>query len=305
MIDSQAMKIILSRKGFDSSSGGCPNPILPDGRLVPLPIPDEHSPVRYADLPAITTTEDADRSHDTIPIGNLVTDLTGNRLDGNATAHLDPDIDPGNYPRKPQWRPLFGQSGAAQGHLAKQGVGAGDLFLFFGLFQPVEFCESPARGGHWRFCRKAPKRHVFWGWLQVEQHINLEALNAKELEWARYHPHFYGPYTGANHLYIAREKLRLGRGSTLIQGAGVFHRYHPSLSLTAPEVPNPSQWLLPHWFQPEAGQSPLSYHNQPWRWRRGEQGTHLQSVARGQEFVLDASQYPEAKRWALSLIKSR
>ena len=25
------MRLILSRKGFDSSSGGCPSPIFPDG----------------------------------------------------------------------------------------------------------------------------------------------------------------------------------------------------------------------------------------------------------------------------------
>jgi len=33
------MKIILSRKGFDSSNGGCPSPIMPDGTLLSLPIP--------------------------------------------------------------------------------------------------------------------------------------------------------------------------------------------------------------------------------------------------------------------------
>jgi len=44
------MKIILSRKGFDGSSGGCANPILEDGRLLPLPIPDPASPIRYDDI---------------------------------------------------------------------------------------------------------------------------------------------------------------------------------------------------------------------------------------------------------------
>jgi hypothetical protein len=29
-------------------------------------------------------------------------------------------------------RCAFGQTGAAQGHLAKQGIGIGDMFLFFG-----------------------------------------------------------------------------------------------------------------------------------------------------------------------------
>ena len=46
------MKIILSRKGFDSSSGGYCNPILPDGKtLLSLPIPgvSDYS-VKYKDL---------------------------------------------------------------------------------------------------------------------------------------------------------------------------------------------------------------------------------------------------------------
>lgn len=33
-----------------------------------------------------------------------------------------------------QGRCAFGQTGAAQSHLANNGVGIGDLFLFFGLF---------------------------------------------------------------------------------------------------------------------------------------------------------------------------
>ena len=34
------MKIILSRKGFDSSCGGVASPILPGGEIVSLPIPE-------------------------------------------------------------------------------------------------------------------------------------------------------------------------------------------------------------------------------------------------------------------------
>ena len=33
------MKIILSRKGFDSSNGRQPSPIMPDGTLLSMPIP--------------------------------------------------------------------------------------------------------------------------------------------------------------------------------------------------------------------------------------------------------------------------
>ena len=35
------MKVILSRKGFDSQYGGMPSPILPDGTLLSLPIPSK------------------------------------------------------------------------------------------------------------------------------------------------------------------------------------------------------------------------------------------------------------------------
>lgn len=33
------MKIILSRREFDSSSGSCASPILPDGQMISFPIP--------------------------------------------------------------------------------------------------------------------------------------------------------------------------------------------------------------------------------------------------------------------------
>lgn len=35
------MKVVLSRKGMDSRAGGIPSPILPDGTLLSLPIPNE------------------------------------------------------------------------------------------------------------------------------------------------------------------------------------------------------------------------------------------------------------------------
>jgi hypothetical protein len=43
------MKIILSRKGFDSAYGGYPSPILPSGEMVSLPIPSDDA-IRYSDL---------------------------------------------------------------------------------------------------------------------------------------------------------------------------------------------------------------------------------------------------------------
>ena len=44
------MKIILSRKGFDTQYGGIPNLILPDGKLIYFPIGDKISKIKYSDI---------------------------------------------------------------------------------------------------------------------------------------------------------------------------------------------------------------------------------------------------------------
>jgi hypothetical protein len=53
--NSSIMKIILSRKGFDSAYGGYPSPIFPSGEMISLPIPLEDS-MRYSDLKVGQTT---------------------------------------------------------------------------------------------------------------------------------------------------------------------------------------------------------------------------------------------------------
>jgi hypothetical protein len=46
------VNIILSRKGFDSGYGGWASPILPDGRMLSLPISASNGLVSYEDLSA-------------------------------------------------------------------------------------------------------------------------------------------------------------------------------------------------------------------------------------------------------------
>ena len=42
--------VVLSRKGFDGGTGYIPSPILDDGTIVSLPIPDAAGTVTYGDL---------------------------------------------------------------------------------------------------------------------------------------------------------------------------------------------------------------------------------------------------------------
>ena len=281
------MKIILSRKGFDTGSGGTPSPIFPDERMVSLPIPDKQSPIRYGDI-----------KWQEYNLGALVSDLTNGRIPATHYAHLDPDINRESLSRCPDWRPLLGQTGAAQGHLRNNGVQKDDLFLFFGLFQKVIQSES---GLAWE--KHSPRRHVLWGWLQIGEILKIDACGQSGYEWARHHPHFHRSPEVNNTLYIAREGLALPRGLGVgLPGAGVFSHFSERLVLTAPDAATPSLWALPQWFYPRDGKCPLTYHSDPDRWTKTDDGTRLKVVAKGQEFVLNAEEFPEAIAWVRTIL---
>lgn len=282
-------RIVISRKGFDSSYGRHPSPILPDGRMVALPIPARHDSVTLGEL----YSTDLD-------VGALVSDLSRGRLGAETTVHLDPDLDRPAHLRLPGWRPSLGQSLAAQSHLATQAVGPGDVFLFFGWFRQVERAE-----GRWRFARGAPDLHVLFGWLEVGEVLGIvtgrdEALRTHP--WIANHPHVASPahYTDSrNTLYVAPEVSAFRNGA----GGGLFRQFHPALQLTAPSGTR-TQWRLPAWFHPAAGRPPLTYHGDAERWTHGEEWCGLRSAAKGQEFVLRADCYPESADWLASLISA-
>jgi len=280
------MKVILSRKGFDSSYGGVASPILDDGTLLSLPIPSP-SRITYDEL-----------SVGGIPLGKVVADLTSGRIPSNHHAHLDPDLNAAMYPRLPGWRPIFGQVDAAQAHLEGCGVTIGEIFLFFGWFREVNTV-----GEQYRFVRDARNLHVIYGWLQVGEIIRVNQKPSCAPQWAsEYHPHFYGDRGANNTVYIASERLDIGGIASSADGGGVFRKFHEDLCLTAPGAKNRSQWLLPMWFYPRDKRAPLSYHSNPQRWKMHEDCTILDSVARGQEFVLDTDHYPEATSWMRDLM---
>ena len=155
------MKLILSRKGFDSSAGGVPSPIFPDGRMLSFPIPDKNSAIAYGDI-----------SHEGGSLGDLVADLTDGRIPPHYRAHIDPDLKTDSLPRLPDWRPIFGQTGQAQGHLRNNNVEQGDLFLFFGLFRRVEMVnDAYTWAGDSRPC------HAIWGGCKLERCCALGCLN--------------------------------------------------------------------------------------------------------------------------------
>ena len=234
------MRIIFSRKGFDSASGGGPSPIVA-GRPVSLPIPaGTASRTSYGDL----------------GLGDHAARASRGRLGADDLCHHDPMF-------LGEGTCLFGQCGAAQTHLANQGVRQGDVFLFFGLFRE--------EGG-------AP-HHRIYGYLEVVEIVALAEGVPGHLVNHR-QPH-------ALALHGANDTIYVGPGEQA-------RRASDALRLTVPEGP-PSLWQRPAWLR----RGGLSYHDRADRWLPGGR---LKSVARGQEFVADIGRRKAPRDWLAAIL---
>jgi hypothetical protein len=273
------VKVIFSRKGYDSQAGGCASPII-DGRPYSLPIPaGTPTPTRYGDLAR--------------DIGKIVRDLTGGRIVPGDACHLDPDIDKvALAARLPGWRGCFGQVGASQAHLERQGVGVGDLFLFWGLFRTAERSSD----GRWVFT--GPPEHRVFGWLQVGEvhYVGCDGSTILDRHpWLRDHLHARDGWTRQNTLYVAREELDLPGCKRATPGWGVFARGR-RLTAAGKRV---SLWSVPVWLDPTRGGTGMSYHGRRERW--DAEAGQLSCVGRGQEFVADIGNRADALEWLAAL----
>ena len=275
------MRIILSRKGFDSAAGGCPSALL-DGRPVSFPIPTRQpSPTRYGNL-----TKD---------IATLITDLTKGRITRDQTCHLDPDLDAAALPRLRGWRGALGQVSTAQTHLANHRVAPGDLFLFWGLFRAA---SRSGGGGRWQFT--GPTEHRIFGWLQIDEILAVgedPTPALKKHPWLASHPHLATGWNKNNTVYVARDELAIPTVRASLPGFGLFRT---GVRLTAATSPQPSTWTAPAWLNPLTGGTGLTYHPRE-RWSADNT---LRAAARGQEFIADLGECTEALDWLAQLFHS-
>lgn len=177
------MKVVFSRKGFDSSAGGSPSPII-DGRPLSIPIPArDRSETTYGDL----------------GLGEIVKQMSKGKHTGDSLCHNDPMFELGKC--------YFGQTSSAQSHLRNGNVGLGDVLLFFGLFANQDGSD---------------RHHRIFGYLKVEGMVELGSSPQLEepLCGLRHrHPHTIGSWNDNNTLYFgagntaksAREELRLSK----------------------------------------------------------------------------------------------
>lgn len=238
------MKIILSRKGFDSGFGGGPSPIV-NGVPITLPIP---------------ATIASETSYGDLGLGELAELSSKGKYTGSSLCHHDPMF-------LPNGTAALGQHDKAQGHLANQQVGLGDVFLFFGWFA----------GDGW------PDHHRIFGYLEVQELLRLatDAESESFLYWREEkHPHALKMHSSNDVIYSGPG--RLARSAS------------PKLALTDPGCPR-SIWRRPSWLNP----GEISHFgNSAANWPPGQ----MTRQGPGQEFVADIGDHAEPRQWLEEII---
>lgn len=263
------MKVILSRKGFDSGYGGSPSPVLPDGTMLSLPIPVTDPTIGYNEL-----------FYNGKTYSEIICELMGKeiKIEGegyfpieNVSCHLDPDVRRECYERKDGWKGIFGQSNAAFTHLKNQEVGSEDVFLFFGWFR-----KTLLENGKLKYDPKCKGFHAIYGYLQVGEYKKINETNFEE--WTLYHPHVSRGREASDldHVFISTDQLSFMNSKL---GYGVFD-FSDKVILTK-KGETKSKWHLPDFFK----RYKISYHTEN-SWKVD----YFQSAAKGQEFVVNADQ---------------
>ena len=270
------MKVILSRKGFDSRNGKIPSPIMPDGTLLSLPVPENP---KVSEKVAIIKYEQLQYKGKSY--AEIINELK--KIDFlDERCHLDPDICESVITRSENWRPAFGQSNAAITHLRKtNGVGINDLFLFFGWFRKVEI------DGKYQYMKKSVDQHVIFGYLQVGE--ILEYPIKEQYPGLEGHPHL-DRGSKSNTIFVARKSLSWDENKP---GAGCLNlNCNPELVLTK-EGFSRTRWQLPDFLK----KVKISYHTEE-NWKEN----YFQSADIGQEFVIDSDGKEKVEQWAKDFI---
>lgn len=274
------MKVVLSRKGFDSANGGIMSPIFEDGTMVSFPIPGkdvEKDNIRYDELFCDGRC--------------MKTILNALGYRGVEHCHLDPDL--AKDRRREvihEWIPAFGQVNQSATYLKNQHISEGDLFLFFGNFRHVKQSH-----GKYEYVRRTAKTEdtylgmpmqVVWGYLQVGR-IITDPDEQKKMFW---HPHACNKrvYEEKNNvIFTASKQLSF---APEMPGAGTF-QYDKKRVLTMPGK-SKATWKFCKAYDPDNIES-----NRKNSARETYEGVYYAGI--WQELVLKENQISE--EWAKSL----
>jgi hypothetical protein len=246
------MNLVLSRKGFDSGSGGCFSPYNHEtGKYIWFPIPEKvnsySNQIRYMDITLKSEYISGLRGSNISEVYKslkkservkLRKDEYASINDKDLFAHFDPMLG------LPPWMEEnenckigmgFGQFNASP-HLGKHNVNKGSIFLFFGGFQSTS--------------NRKISGHYIYGWLKVKQRIETYDECKKIL----------GPYNLHHHPHITEAAFKRNQKNYIfvpdewlfedlnIPGCGYFTSLNDTLLLSNSKESNPATWKLPNFL---------------------------------------------------------
>ena len=285
------MKIILSRKGFDSSiQGGGNANIVYNDELFPIPIPEVGNNIKYTELVF----------ENDITYLDVMRDLNINQF---TECHFDPYLSKKllkNDSPIQNWKKSLGQCDIAQNILKTADIKKGDLFIFFGWFNKVEKENGKFKYTNFKNHTKEGVQLIY-GYLQVgDEIINIEKNDKVRNDWVSTHPHFKQRryYRGENMVYTANDILTVNKNKP---GAGIF-KFNEDLILTQ-EGKSRTNWVLPEVFHPSNDVEIKYLPKQNWSEIKNKK-TKIKASSRGQEFVVVKDSNEKIKEWAINLINS-
>ncbi len=288
---------------MDSKNGGIASPILKDNnKFYPLPIPFSPSVIPYEDVNIVNS----------IKVSDFIRSVNPKYYENEKNlknCHLDPDIRQSSLnKRHGNWKKAFGQVSHSQSHLNKEGVGIGDIFLFFGWFQFAELKNIDGKE-QLRYIEKSQREfangfHAIYGYFQIGKIIKTATDEIPD--YLSEHPHVKHknekPFSNKNNtVYVAKEFLQINGQNSQEPGAGYF-KFSDNLILTKSKETKRTEWQLPNFFYPDNGIE-LTHHKRE-SWSLFDDKTFLKSASIGQEFVFKNDSKSEVENWAIELIKS-
>lgn len=317
-------KVVLSRKGFDSSAGGGYSPFDPQtGKYVVLPIPmgkSERKISKSLKYEEIDIERDCLQGYCKTNLKSLmeamgvkkVTLQTKDGKEESEYAHFDPWLLDCPWLAEGSNHQIgaLGQVGVPQAHLDNQKVRQGSLFLFFSRFTPIKNGENIIVPHIIRPEHLNEGLYFIYGWLKVGKVVK-EYKEIRDEKRLLRHPHATQAYFEKedpflrkknNTIYIADELLF---PDNKIPGCGYFRRLNELLCLSASDSDQqklgnwiPSRWRLPKFFD----KTRPSYLPKE-KWPKNKDGSWSVKIpGRWQEAVFEESE--EFCQWFCELLKT-
>lgn len=272
------MRVILSRKGFESTHEGIPSPILPDGTLLLLPKPDNDGYVSYKEFYCEGTS-----------YYDIAVSLDSKMQDVLKDARCNSSCYIAKSDHRPplKWFPAYLRTGPLESHLNRQRVSVGDLFLFYGCFRQTEYDANH----HLRFVPNAPEQNIIFSYFQIGAIIKNLSFISSHFQWPLHT--LIDKDTSIQHtIYLPTKKLSYNNQQP---GFDILS-YSQKLVLTKPGL-HYYQWQLPDFLC--APDVKISYHNNRNNgFLSGKD--YFKSSSIGEEFVIHGTY--DLQRWVHSLI---